>query len=121
MAWASYDTPAEAFSGYLVLTSDGAGAISGAANSTEYVLLPLALLPNVSSAEAAAATGDSRIVCRGLTEMMYTFYATALAASSQPTKMTCTRSALSGNGSTVNRTWSNTFELDVSALEVTSE
>jgi hypothetical protein len=120
MAWTDYDNPAEAFSGYLVLTSDGAGAISGAANSTEYVLLPLALLPNVSSAEAAAATGDTRVVCRGLTEMMYDFY-DGLATADEPGKMTLTRSALSGNGDTVNRTWSNTFELDVSGLEVTAE
>jgi hypothetical protein len=80
-------TPVQLFPGYQLA---GATAIS----ASNAIIIPLAALPALTAAEAAA-TGDGREVSRALIEQI-TASIEGLLATAKPNKMTATRSNPSG-------------------------
>ena len=114
------DVPTTHLSGYLLLTSDGSGDISGAANSTEYVLVPLATLAGLDSDEAHGTTGSWRKIVRAFVDVFYTAY-NAMPTADKPTKLTVTRGSLVGSGDEVTRSWSVSATLDATVLDVADE
>ena len=114
--------PTDHISGYLYLTSDGAGAIAGTANSTEYVLIPRATLTQLSAADAHATTGDFRKIFFALFDFMYRAWK-APAEADRSTKMivsampSIAAKDIDANG----RDYMGHFDIDLNTVDVTDE
>lgn len=79
------------------------------------------LLTELTAAEADATTGDIRKIMYALAQMLYTKY-TAIATADRPTRMAIYRgSTLDESTNLVTRTFTLTFTLDASAIDVTAE
>ncbi len=79
------------------------------------------LLDSEAGENDPTAAGDIRKVCYSLSEMMFDLY-DAMATADRPAKMTLSRSGLiAGTGSQVSRTFTFTFVLDGSGLDVVAE
>ena len=107
--------PTALFPGYEVVAAAGAVA-------ADSIVIPLADLPNLTSAEADATTGDGREVARQL-DIVINDAIGALAADAKPTAMTSgigTTTLASGNKRiTVSRTYELTAP--VAALSLVAE
>jgi len=111
MAYSDYDTPGE------VLTS------GYTATGTEITMTigTGGLLPEVSSAEADAATGDFRKLMYGILEGLYSSY-NAVPTADKPSQMLLSRST-SENSTTglFTRNYNIQFKLDATGFEVAPE
>jgi hypothetical protein len=85
------------------------------------ITVPLATFPQLTAAEADAATGDIRDIVYAIIDKLYTAWI-AKAAADRPTKWTCSKSA-SQNTTTGEITNTYTFVLrtTISAQDVTDE
>jgi len=111
MAYTDYDTPGEVLtSGYSATSSDITMTIGSGS-----------LLPDISSDEANATTGDFRKLMYGLIEGLYSKY-NEVPTDDKPSKMILNRSTgeNSSTGEFV-RTYSIQFTLDATGFEVASE
>jgi len=111
MAYSDYDTPGE------VLTS------GYTATGTEITMTigTGGLLPEVSSAEADAATGDFRKLMYGTIEGLYSNYA-AVPQGDRASKMTINRSTSEDTQTGgFTRTYNIQFKLDATGFEVAPE
>lgn len=121
MAWSAL--PTAAFGANYFRDTASGGSIPNATADVEYVCIPIASLPGVSvgsSGEADDVNGDSRIITRGIMDMLYGWY-NGLATADRPGKLTISRSGLVGTGDTVERTWTVKLTLDATLLEVDDE
>lgn len=120
------DAPSVWISGMKQLSSDGAGAISGAAASTDYLLIPigtdgasLAGAEEISTAEADPTTGDIRKVFYGLMKMMFDAWDDQESAD-RPSQMTLSKSSGINSSDQQERTYYGKFTLD-GTLDVADE
>ncbi|MFZ4394157.1 MAG: hypothetical protein ACOYOU_00865 [Kiritimatiellia bacterium] len=85
------------------------------------ITLPIASLPQLTAAEADAATGDIRKIVFALVDKMQAAYA-ALASADRPTKVTITRAtSVDDTTGKIRRTYSFEFELESAGEEVVAE
>ncbi len=132
MAWSDYDNPSNIWSGFLRLTANGSGVISGAEDDGTYILIPISStdpdahgatgLANLNLEEAHATTGDARKVIYELMDTIYSYY-NGIASGSEPGKLTVTKSSLidTTTANQSNRTYTVTVTLDTGTIEVASE
>jgi len=81
-------------------------------NGTD-ITLPLASVPQLTAAEADAATGDSRKVLYGLLHQIHAWY-TGLAAGDRPTKVVVSKSDGAVVDGAFDRTYTIKFSLSYS-------
>jgi len=105
--------------GFDVKTSSGTGDITGLTNSTEYVVIPLASLPELTAVEAHNTTGDIRKILFALLEKMRTAW-DLVAIADRPTKLTQSSSS-SVSGNLITRTYNYSAIVEPSALDVVAE
>ena len=110
MAYTDNDSPTEVFgTGY---SSDG--------SSISLTIGSSSLLPEISSAEANATTGDYRKVLYGLIEGVFQKY-TDIPSPDLPTKMELKRGTSENLAGELTRTYTLKFVLDSTGFEVTAE
>lgn len=110
MAYTDNDTPEEVFGvGY---SSDG--------SSISLTIESSGLLPEISSAEANASTGDYRKVLYGLVEGIFQKY-TDIPQTDLPTKMELKRGTTENLAGEIARTYTFKFILDSTGFEVSAE
>ena len=86
------------------------------------ITIPIASIPNLTSAEAHTTTGDVRKLLFHLCAFLAATYATNSGAGNAPGKMTITASAsLATDGVTVVRSFFFTFTNTISSDDVASE
>lgn len=106
--------PTAILPGYEVLAA-------GAATPSQGIFIPLASLVGLTAGEADEATGDGRKVAFELSRTIFTNY-TAIATANRPAKFSITRGTPAGvDASTVRQSYTYTFDLDVSASDMSSE
>ena len=85
------------------------------------VVFPIASIPEMTAAEAAAADGDMRKVLFAICDKMYEVY-NALATANKPTKMTIYRSTSTNDlTGAVTKTYQFVFNVGVGSVEVVAE
>lgn len=112
--------PTTHISGYKKLSSDGSGNITGAANSTEYVMVPLATLSGLDSSEANGSTGDIRKIWKGFCDLMVAGY-NAMALSDRPKKLHISSLSIPTGTNTVRTIYTIAIDQTVSASDVSDE
>lgn len=102
-------TPAQLFPGYQFIGATATSVSNG-------IFIPLAALPALTAAEAAA-NGDGRELFRGIVEQV-TSTVEALPTANKPNKMTATRSNPTGTGAnTIKQTYTQNFDLSVNQAQ----
>ena len=111
MAYSDYDTPGEVLvSGYTATATD-----------IEMTIGTGGLLPDVSSAEANATTGDFRKLMYGIIEGLYSRY-DSIPRADKPTKMVIRRNTTEDVASgSFTRNYTLQFQLDSEGFEVAAE
>lgn len=85
------------------------------------ITLPIASVPELTAAEADAATGDSRKILYALCERIWSWW-NALATADKATKMTITKSAsINTTTGIVTNTYTLQFMNTIASQEVASE
>lgn len=106
--------PTSLFSGYKLLSN-------GAPAPSEGIFIPLSTLPGLTSAEGNETTGDGRKVAYEVTKAMYQSYSN-LVDSAKPSHFLADLSPPVGlTPDTVRRTYSLSFDLNISGSDVTTE
>lgn len=106
--------PADFFTGYQLLANAEAAPAQG-------IFIPLTSLSGLTAAEADEGTGDGRKVAFELVRTVNEKY-NALAAADRPTRMSVTVGTPTGiNSTTVRRTYTMTFDVDIAATDLASE
>lgn len=107
-------TPGNLINGYQLLTAAEAAPATG-------IFVPLTSFSDLTAAEADEATGDGRKVAFEIQKEIFEQY-TALADAAKPARMTVSRGTPTGiNPNTVRQTYTISFDLDISASDVTAE
>jgi len=85
------------------------------------MVIPISCTPEITAAEADATTGDIRAIMFGLLEQVYSVWY-ALATADKSTKMTITRSqSINQITSYITRSYTYTFVLNPSGVDVVAE
>lgn len=116
-------TPVDLFPGYLQKDSDGSGAISGAAASQSYILIPIDTGGDLSTLTAleAAADGDGRKVAWEIIRQIHAAI-DAMEAAAKPEKFTVsTGSPTLVSETLMRRTYTQMVDLTVPAVDVADE
>lgn len=107
-------SPPDMLEGYALLAAAAAAPSAG-------IFIPLASMPDLSPAEANAATGDGRKVVLALVREV-SDRINALAPTARPTKLTITKGTPQGiSGSSVRVPYTINFDLEVDAADVAPE
>lgn len=94
---------------------------AGGTVTAESIVIPIADLPSLTAAEANAATGDGRKVAYGLSQAIFD-KVTALDPAARPNAMSVARGTPTGvNASTVQQSFTQTYQLDVTGVDVAAE